>query len=60
MRAGLSADGQARTVIEPFAQQDSSLVGVFSRADALLLCKAGAPAALAGSAAQFLPLDRLY
>lgn len=60
MRASLSTDDQARTVIEPFAQQDSSLVGVFSRADALLLRKAAAPAAVAGSSAQFLPLDRLY
>jgi molybdopterin molybdotransferase len=60
MRAGLTTDGEARTVIKPFAQQDSSLVGVFSRADALLLRKMGAPAAVAGSTAQFLPLDRMY
>ena len=60
MRASLGADGEARTVIKPFAQQDSSLVGVFSRADALLLRKTGAPAAAAGSIAQFLPLDRMY
>ena len=60
MRAALSTDSEARTVIKPFAQQDSSLVGVFSRADALLLRKTGAPAAIAGSTAQFLPLDRLY
>jgi len=58
MRAALSTDGEARTVIKPFAQQDSSLVGVFSRADALLLRKTGAPAAIAGSTAQFLTLDR--
>jgi molybdopterin molybdotransferase len=60
MRASLRTDGEARTVIKPFAQQDSSLVGVFSRADALLLRKIGAPAAVAGSTAQFLPLDRMY
>ncbi len=60
MRAGLSTDEEARAVIKPFAQQDSSLVGVFSRADALLLRKTGAPAADAGSTAQFLPLDRMY
>jgi molybdopterin molybdotransferase len=60
MRASLTPDSEARTVIKPFAQQDSSLVGVFSRADALLLRKTGAPAAIAGSTAQFLPLDRMY
>ena len=59
MRAALCTDGEARTVIKPFAQQDSSLVGVFSRADALLLRRTGAPAAIAGSTVQFLPLDRL-
>lgn len=59
MRAALSTDDDARTVIEPFAQQDSSLVGVFSRADALLLRKAGAPAAAAGTNVHYLALDRL-
>jgi molybdopterin molybdotransferase len=59
MRASLSTDDEARTVIEPFAQQDSSLVGVFSRADALLLRKAGAPVATVGTKVHYLALDRL-
>lgn len=59
MRAALSGEAQGRLVISPFAQQDSSLVGVFSRADALLVRGAGAPAALAGTIVNFLRLERL-
>jgi molybdopterin molybdotransferase len=59
MRAALSGDAQGCLVISPFARQDSSLVGVFSRADALLVRRAGAPAALAGTIVNFLRLERL-
>ena len=58
MRARLTFGDDAGLVIEPFAQQDSSLVGVFSRADALLLRKAGAPPAAAGDIVRFVALER--
>ncbi|MBW0005872.1 MAG: molybdopterin molybdotransferase MoeA [Hyphomicrobiales bacterium] len=43
--------------ITPFAHQDSSMMGVFARADALLVRKAHAPAAKAGDACRALFLD---
>lgn len=58
MRAAVSMDDDASALITPFAQQDSSLVGVFARANALLLRKALAPAALVGARVHFLELDR--
>lgn len=42
-----------------FSDQDSSLVGVFAQADALLRRPAGAPAAEAGAVVEILPLERL-
>ncbi len=58
MRATLSHDNEGRFVARPFERQDSSLIGVFSRADALLARKAGAPAARAGDRVWILGLDR--
>ncbi len=56
-RTGISSDGQFE--VAPFPQQDSSLVGVFARADALVRLPAGAPAMAAGDTVDVLPLDRL-
>lgn len=58
MRAALSTDPDGRTLARPFPDQDSSLVGVFARADALLRRRAGAPAAAAGEVVDVLPLRR--
>ncbi len=58
MRALLSRDAEGRMVIDPFEEQDSSMVGVFSRAQALLVRKAGAKPALKGERVWFLQLDR--
>ncbi len=56
-RTAVSPAGQFE--VTPFAQQDSSLVGVFARADALVRLPAGAPALAAGDTVDVLPLDRL-
>ncbi|WP_454761377.1 molybdopterin molybdotransferase MoeA [Caulobacter segnis] len=58
MRAALSVDPEGRTVASVFPDQDSSLVGVFARADALVRRRAGAPAASANGVIEVLPLRR--
>ena len=58
MRAALSTDPEGRTIVRAFPDQDSSLVGVFARADALLRRRAGAPAASADAVVEVLPLRR--
>ena len=58
MRASLSTDPDGRTVATPFPDQDSSLVGVFARADALLRRQAGAPFAAPGDVVDVLLLRR--
>ena len=58
MRAALSTDPDGRTLARPFPDQDSSLVGVFALADALLRRRAGAPAVSAGEVVEVLPLRR--
>ena len=58
MRATLSVDDEGRLVAQAFPDQDSSLVWVFSRADALLRRPTGAPAAQAGDVVKVLPLRR--
>ncbi|WP_454717810.1 molybdopterin molybdotransferase MoeA [Caulobacter segnis] len=58
MRAALSVDPEGRTVASVFPDQDSSLVGVFARADALVRRRAGAPAASANDVIEVLPLRR--
>jgi molybdopterin molybdotransferase len=57
MRAKLSFEGGTVTA-QPFRDQDSSLVSVFSAADALLMRPAGASAASAGDVVEVLPLSR--
>jgi molybdopterin molybdotransferase len=58
MRAALAVDPEGRMIATAFPDQDSSLVGVFARADALLRRRAGAQAALADSVVDVLPLRR--
>ncbi|HJV41988.1 gephyrin-like molybdotransferase Glp [Caulobacter sp.] len=58
MRAALSVDEEGRMTAQAFPDQDSSLVGVFSRADALLRRRAGAPALSANAVVEVLPLRR--
>ncbi|PTT05248.1 molybdopterin molybdenumtransferase MoeA, partial [Caulobacter sp. HMWF025] len=58
MRASLSLDAEGRAVAEPFGDQDSSLIGVFARANALMTRPAHAGAAEAGDLVQVLPLGR--
>jgi molybdopterin molybdotransferase len=59
MRASLSSAEDGALVATPFADQDSSLVTVFAKADALLRRPARARAAEAGEAVQVIKLDRL-
>ncbi len=58
MRARLDWD-DAGPVATPFSDQDSSLVTVFAKADALLRRPAGASGAKLGDAVEMLRLDRL-
>ena len=58
MRARLNAAPDGGWSVEPYRDQDSSLVTVFANADALLRRPAGAPAAAAGELVEVLPLDR--
>ncbi|WP_068877855.1 MULTISPECIES: gephyrin-like molybdotransferase Glp [unclassified Phenylobacterium] len=57
MRAKLNFEG-GEVRVQPFGDQDSSLVSVFSAADALLKRPAGASAAPAGDVVEVLPLPR--
>jgi molybdopterin molybdotransferase len=57
MRAKLSFDG-GEVVAQPYRDQDSSLVSVFSVADALLKRPANAPPSAAGEVVDVLPLAR--
>jgi len=57
MRAKLSFEG-GQVVAQPYRDQDSSLVSVFSVADALLKRPANAPASAAGEVVEVLPLAR--
>ncbi|HVY33571.1 MAG TPA: gephyrin-like molybdotransferase Glp [Caulobacteraceae bacterium] len=59
MRAALQSSADGSLLVRPFADQDSGLVGVFARADALLRRPPNAPAAMAGDAVHVLKLDRL-
>jgi molybdopterin molybdotransferase len=56
MRAELSVTGEGTLMVRAFADQDSSLVGVFARADALVRRRAGSPAAAAGELVDVLRL----
>ncbi|MFT4098373.1 MAG: molybdopterin molybdotransferase MoeA [Rhodoblastus sp.] len=56
LRATLSTDAEGRIVATPQALQDSSLLSVFSRSQALLIRPPHAPAAKAGEACRILRL----
>lgn len=58
MRAVRAVDTEGRVWVTPFPDQDSSLIGVFARADCLVVRPAGAPAATAGEVVDLLPLAR--
>jgi molybdopterin molybdotransferase len=58
MRAARAIDAEGRVTVTPFPDQDSSLIGVFSRADCLIVRPAGAPAAEVGEVVELLPLAR--
>lgn len=58
MRARLAAGPDGGWAVEAYPDQDSSLVTVFARADALLRRPAGAPAVAPGGLVEVLALDR--
>jgi molybdopterin molybdotransferase len=58
MRAARTLDADGRVQVTPFPDQDSSLVGVFSRADCLVVRPPSAPPAAAGEVVELLPLAR--
>jgi molybdopterin molybdotransferase len=59
MRARLTSSDDGRVIAQPFADQDSGMVGVIAQADGLVRRRAGAPAAQAGDIVEVLPLERL-
>jgi molybdopterin molybdotransferase len=59
LRARAEVDQEGRLCAEAFVDQDSSLISVFSRANALIRVPAGAPAMAAGELADVLLLDGL-
>jgi molybdopterin molybdotransferase len=58
MRAARTIDADGQVKVTPFPDQDSSLVGVFSHADCLVVRPAGAPPASAGEMVELLTLAR--
>ena len=58
MRACLDHAADGGLVAQAFADQDSSLVSVFAKADALLRRRAGAPAVAPGAGVEVLRLER--
>ncbi len=58
LRAALTVSPSGQLMAVPFAAQDSSLVGIFARADALLRLPAGAPETPAGALVEVIRLDR--
>jgi molybdopterin molybdotransferase len=58
MRAALAVDADGRLCVSPFPDQDSSLVTVFARANALLRRPAGAGPLAEGALVETLRLDR--
>jgi len=58
LRARLSSDDEARLIVAPFEQQDSSLLSVFRDADALVRLDAHAPALATGALVDILRLGQ--
>jgi molybdopterin molybdotransferase len=59
MRAELGGAADGALMATPFADQDSSLVKVFARADALIRRASGAPRAAIGDPVEVLVLERM-
>ena len=60
MRARLAPGADGVLTVDPFLEEDSSLVSIFARADALLRIPANAAACEAGSLVQVLRLGRVW
>ena len=58
MRASSWRDAQGRSVVKPFAMQDSSMLSVMAQSDCLLLRDPHAPAAQAGDACRIIRLAK--
>jgi len=58
LRARLETDEQGRLVATSFSAQDSSMLSVFSQADALIIRPPHAPAAKTGTPCRIIRLDR--
>lgn len=56
IRATLARDAAGALTVTPFPVQDSSMVSVLARADALIVRKPSDPAANAGDLVEILPL----
>jgi molybdopterin molybdotransferase len=56
LRSTLARDAGGNLIVTPFEKQDSSMISVLARADALAIRPAGAPAAKAGDSIAVLPL----
>ncbi len=59
LRGRLARDGDGRLTVTAFREQDSSLVQLFARANALIRIPPGAEALKAGETVEVLRLDRL-
>ena len=60
LRATLSRDGDGHLVATPFERQDSSMLSLLARADALILRPPLAPAARAGAMVEILTFPDLF
>ncbi|ESQ81123.1 gephyrin-like molybdotransferase Glp [Asticcacaulis sp. YBE204] len=58
LRGRIVADASGQPSLKPFADQDSSLIAVFSQSDALIRRSANAPMLPAGDVAEYVRLDR--
>jgi molybdopterin molybdotransferase len=56
LRSTLSRDAGGNLIVTPFEKQDSSMISVLARADALAIRPAGAPATKTGDSIAVLPL----
>jgi molybdopterin molybdotransferase len=59
LRALLEVDGEARQMVRAFEDQDSSLISIFTTANALICMPADAPALAEGALVYVLPLEGL-
>lgn len=57
LRAGLSQNAAGESIVTPFAVQDSSMMSILARADALVLREPNAAAARQGDSVAYIPLS---